>query len=149
MDPLSITAAVVGLIGAVESVSSILKVISSSITDVPRVMTSLFTEAKELQLAVSVLYRLIRGVDRLSKRRTRLISLEQLMATLTETVLTISEIEAQLKTIASRNDRFSLYDRVKVAFALPGIKTLVGRLQRNKASLNLMFNILQWYGAFI
>ena len=144
MDPLSITAATVGLIGAIEAVSRNLRIVSSSIRNVPQVMTSLRTEMNELGLAVSVLQRLIKKLDQLPKSRTRLICLEQLMATLTEAVLTISEIDIHVKAAATKRSNWTFFDRVKVTFAGPEIKTLVDRIQRNKSSLNLIFNILQW-----
>lgn len=144
MDPLSITAAVVGLLGALTTVSKALKSIVSLISGSPHVLSSLITEINEMYMAVSVLNRLVEDIEESSTRNKSYISLEQLVATLTEAVLTVSAIEAQIKGLTGFGTSSALGVHMRTALNLPKMQTLVDRLQRNKSSLNLMFNIVQW-----
>ena len=146
MDPLSITASATGLLTAVAGVAITLRSIVTNVKDAPREVHALLAEVDELQVAVAALNDFIQGANKLPKHRTSLISFEQLVATLTEAVLTMSEIEVLLKpfkvTNLSRN--MLLRNKLRMIFKQGSIVTIIQRLQRNKASLNLMFNIVQW-----
>ena len=146
MDPLSITASVTGLLTAVATVAITLRSIVANVKDAPREVHALLAEVDELQVAVAALNDFIQRASQLPKHRTGLISLEQLVATLTEAVITMSEIEALLKpfkvTNLSRN--MLLRNKLRMIFKQGSVVTIIQRLQRNKASLNLMFNIVQW-----
>ena len=106
-----------------------------------------------MQTATALLQMMVQGASQLPKQRAGLISLEQLVATLTETILTISELEALVKSLNKTDDNFLpaqqdlegfVLSRVRFVFNQSKTKTLIERLSRNKASSNLMFNIIQW-----
>ena len=146
MDPLSITASVTGLLTAVATVAITLRSIVTNVKDAPREVHSLLVEVDELQVAMAALNDFIHRASKLPKHRAGLISLGQLVATLTEAVFTISEIEVLLKpfkvTNLSRN--MLLRNKLRMIFKQGSVVTIIQRLHRNKASLNLMFNIVQW-----
>ena len=146
MDPLSITASVAGLITAIALVTNKIRSIIVVVKDAPREIHALLTELSELQIAVAALKGLMGRASQLPKSRTCLISLDQLVATLTEAVLNVSEIEALLEPIIAgifaRTE--SVRIRLRSLTEQDTIKAIVQRIQRNKASLNLVFNIIQW-----
>jgi hypothetical protein len=80
-----------------------------------------------------------------SARRGRiaLIQIGQLVATLTEAVLTFSDLETKIPPFAISSNP-SLAERVKLARNNDDIIQVVERLQWYKSSLSLMLNIVQW-----
>ena len=146
MDPLSITASAVGLLTAVASVAKTIRSITAVVKDAPREVHSLQVEVDELQTAVAGLNEFMGRASQLPKHRTSLISVDQLVATLTEAVLIISEIESLLKPIKSGifTKTLLVQDRLRFISNQGTISMIIQRIQRSKASLNLMFNIVQW-----
>ena len=145
MDPLSIAASVAGSLGAIGSVSSLLGSLISRFRYAPRELQSLSIEVKEVQAALVVLHRYMQNFEILPSHRAGLISVRQLGGTLTEVVLTISEIEALVGpcTVVD-SPHATVFERIRIAFNSTDMTTIIQRLQRNKSSLNLMFSIIQW-----
>ena len=150
MDPLSITVAVTGLLSAAAAVSKSLRAIVFKAEQGPKDLRAALTEVSELQAAAASLHALIQQRSELPRERTSLISLEQLFATLTEAVMTISSLDAELESLslyphASHSDGYARsINKIRLWQRHSTIMSLVQRLQRNKVSLNLIFNIIQW-----
>lgn len=143
MDPLSITVAITGLLGAAASTATSVQSVISRVKNAPVMIQSLLAEINEVQTAVAYLQNFVGKASQLNKHRASLVSMDQLVATLTEAVLTISEIDTLVKPLTLEKE-MPLWDRVRVAFDQTSMTVAIHRLSRNKASLDLMFNILQW-----
>ena len=90
MDPLSVTASVVGLLGAAGKIASILSKVKSGLVEAPRLMDQLLSQIRELEACFSAVHQFLSGIISVPQRRTSMIQVEQLVATLTEAVLTLS-----------------------------------------------------------
>ena len=148
MDPLSITVAVTGLIGAASAVRKVLSSIISNAEVAPRMLSSIFAEIGELRTAAASLQGFVQDASQLPRHRTCLISLEQLVATITEAVLTVSELEKRAQRLGFSTSALisplSLRSGVRAIQCPSQFPTLLERLQRNKASLNLMLTVIRW-----
>jgi hypothetical protein len=118
MDPLSVTASVVGLLGAARQIASILYKVQSGLKD---------------------------GIDSAPRRRISMIQVDQLVATLSDAVLTFSELEALVHPLATVSLNPSLVERMKWVWKEDTIGNIMLRLDRHKASLTLMLTIVHWY----
>lgn len=145
MDPLSITASIVGILAAAGKIGEILNSTISSAIDAPKVFSALRTENEEVRAALSSLYDLLQDLTVSPVHRTSMIQLEQLIATLTGTVLTFSELET-LITPFMINDasKITVWMRMQWTRAESSCEKIVERLQRHKVYISLMLNILQW-----
>jgi hypothetical protein len=73
-----------------------------------------------------------------------MIQVDQLVATLTEAVLTFSELGALLAPLGEGSE-ISWRESVKLAWKEDKISRIMLRLDRHKSSLWLMLNIVRWY----
>jgi hypothetical protein len=147
MDPLSLTGSIVGLLHTVAKLSVTLNSIKSSIGDAPRWANSVLAEVDGFRRQLEALQALITKLSSVKKSRTALIQLDYIIVPLTECVLTFSELEsivAALPVFTSSN--FSLSDRVKWARKGDKVSRIIEKLHRDKTSLILILNIMQWYG---
>lgn len=146
MEPLSITASIVGILTAAGRVASIL----SQVKDAPRWIADLLAEVKHIQLVFKALQRFLEKASRLTPQRAALIQLDDVVVILTQTVLVFSELKTLVRLLAaheqSNNGVVMLpgWRRVTWAWHQPTALRLVNQLQRHKASLSLMFQIIQW-----
>jgi hypothetical protein len=143
MDPLSVMASVVGLLTAAGTVTSILLSLKSSLSDAPRLIDHVILEVREVEISLSAMHKFLIGISSVPKRRIALIQVDQLRATLTDSVLTFSELEALVTPLIGRSDILVL-ERVKWAWKEDAVSRIMQRLQRHKSSLSLMLNIVQW-----
>jgi hypothetical protein len=145
MDPLSITASIVGILAATAKVSESLHSTISTVKDAPHVLGVLSREAEEFRIALSMLQSLLVDLSSASPRRTALIPIDHLIATFTECALTVSELEVAITPYtALPSQKIPLPTRLKWIRAENDCMKLVERLQRHKATISLMLNILQW-----
>jgi hypothetical protein len=143
MDPLSILASVVGLLTAAGTVSSILNTIILKINDAPRLMGQVLSEVNDVEISLSAIHKFLLGMASAPKQRIALIQLNHLIAILTESVFTFSELEALVTPFAARS-QILIMVRVKWAWKEDTVLGIMQRLQRHKSSLSLMLNIVQW-----
>jgi hypothetical protein len=143
MDPLSVMASVVGLLTAAGNVSSILSAVKSSMKDTPQLVHYVLSEVKEVEISLSAIHRFLLGIASAPRRRTALIQVGELIATLTEAVLTFSELEALVAPLAMQS-KISTVQRLQWAWKEDVVSSIMQRLQRHKSSLSLMLNIVQW-----
>lgn len=144
MDPLSVTASVVGLRTAAQQVAAILCKVRSGIVDAPRLADQLLSQVKELEICLSSLHKLLARIKSAPTRRISMIQVDQLVATLTEAVLTFSELDALLTPLETGCEA-SIRQRLKLAWKEDTISNILTRLDRHKSSLSLMLTIVQWY----
>jgi hypothetical protein len=143
MDPLSVMASVVGLLTAASNVSSILTAIKSGTKEAPQLVNHVLSEVKEVEISLSAIHKFLQGITSAPRRRIALIQLDQLIATLTDAVLTFSELEALVTPLEMRS-KISTIERLKWVSKGDAISNIMQRLQRHKSSLSLMLNIVQW-----
>jgi hypothetical protein len=137
-------ASVVGLLTAAATVASTISTVKSSVDDAPRNMDRIFSEVKEIEICLSAVHRFLLGISMAPRQRIAMIQLDQLVATLTESVLTFSELEALVKPLAT-GSRTSILERIKWGWKEDTVSGIMQRLERHKSSFSLMLNIAQWY----
>ena len=143
MDPLSVTASIVGILGAATKVSSVLYNFVHDAKGAPKLAQTVLAEVNGLSTVLSHLQTYILGLATSSKSRTSLILADQVIVTLADCVTTFSELEAVLGT-ARIESELRILDRIKWASKESKVSGIQGRLQSNKSSLTLMLTILSW-----
>lgn len=143
MDPLSVMASVAGLLTTAGAVSSILFTVKSSLIDAPRLVDYVLSEVMQAEICFFAMRTFLAEVDSAPIERRALIQVEQLLAILTESVFTSSELEALVKPLAARSE-FSLRDRVMWILKEDTVSRIVQRIQHQKSFFSLMLNIIQW-----
>lgn len=73
-----------------------------------------------------------------------MIRVEQLVAILTEAILTFSELEALVTSIVKDKGRLPIMSRLMSLWKEDVVTSIMLRLERHKSSLSLMLNIAQW-----
>ena len=143
MDPLSVAASVVGLLGATVKVSTILNDFIRDLKDVPSVANGVLQEVADIGSCLAQLQAFLTGTRVGSRSRTALIMVEQVVVTLTSCVITFSELEAALDAL-TRDIPAQLTRRIAWLRKEPVLERLCQRLNRSKISLNLMLTTLTW-----
>ncbi|KAF2029560.1 hypothetical protein EK21DRAFT_24193, partial [Setomelanomma holmii] len=144
MDPLSITASIVGILAAAAKIVESLHSTISTAKDGPHVLIAIDTEVREMQAALSSLQFLLANLAAAPAHRAAMIQLNQLIITLTDTVLTFSDLDAAIAPFAGlRAAKVPAMQRLKWTQAEEKCLKIVERLQRHKTSISLMLNILQ------
>lgn len=151
MDPLSIMASVAGLLAATAKVSKSLSWLTTSLKDAPTLAKSALLEVDATRAALASLQRfLVRLVEGpTTMRRAAFIQLDQLIAILTDAVLTVSDLERLVGSFpidddAEASNFTGFLARTKLVWDNEEISAAVGKLQQHKASLSLLLNIVQW-----
>ncbi|KAH6682774.1 hypothetical protein B0J14DRAFT_574349 [Halenospora varia] len=142
MDPLSVTASVIGLLAATGKVVSVLNKVKSSLGSASQLVDQLLSQIKEVEISLFAVDNLLVGIQSAPRRRIAMIQVDQLVATLTETVLTFSELEAMVTPLERRSD-IPLLERWKWVWKEEVVTSVMLRLDRHKASLSLMLTIVQ------
>lgn len=144
MDPLSVTASVVGLLAGAGKVGGVLLWVKSSIVDAPGSLSNLLSQINDLAICLEAVNQLLTGIYSTPSKRISMIQVDQLVATLTEAVLTFSELEALVMPLGDPSE-ISIIQRMKWAWEEETISSIMVRLDRHKSSFSLMLNIIQWY----
>lgn len=144
MDPLSVTASIVGLLAGAGKVAGVLHKLKNSIVDAPKSLSNLLSQINELRTCLSAVSQLLSEMDSAPSKRMSMIQVEQLVATLTDAVLTFSELEALIIPLGEPSE-ISVVERIKWAWKEETISSIMARLDRHKSSFTLMLNIIQWY----
>jgi len=142
MDPLSVTASIVGLILAAGQVTSGISTIKSFLSDAPRVDHHL-SQTKEIETCLAAIQNFLSSIESGPKDRMGFIKIEHLVATLTQAVLTFSELEALVKKIVA-GTRSALMVRVHWTRKQNRVADIMLRLESHKSTLSSMLSIVQW-----
>ena len=143
MDPINVMTSLVGLLGSAGKVVVILLAVKRSISEAPQLMDQMLAQVKELEISFSAVQSFLLGIRSAPKTRISMIRVEQIVATLTEAVLTFSELEALITSI-SEDDGMPLKTRLIFHWKQDIVASIMVRLERHKSSLSLMLNIVQW-----
>ena len=144
MDPISVSASILGLLGAAAKVSEVLSSFISGIRNAPGLAQRVLTEVEDLRVCLQRLqeYVLPEGPTP-NRSRTAMIMVDQLRVILTHCVMTFSQLEDALEGYKPRNS-MPLGNRLKWIAKESSISKLLQRLQSSKLSLNLVLTTLTW-----
>lgn len=134
----------VGLLGSAGKVAVLLLTVKKSLSEAPRMMDQVLSQVKELEYLLSAVQSFLLGISSAPRRRISMIRVNQLTATLSEAVLTFSELEALVTSIAKENDKPAIISRLMSLWKEEEVTSIMLRLERHKSSLSLMLNIAQW-----
>ncbi|KAF5665698.1 cell division control 42 [Fusarium heterosporum] len=137
VDPLSIAASVVGLMGAAGKICGVLSKFINSTIDAPNSAAAALQDVEHMNLTLYSVQSLVESLDSVPASRKRLIQLDHLSIVITHSVLTISELES----IICRDD--GLMNRLRWVWNEKKILDLMPRLETQKSSLSLMIAVLQ------
>ncbi|MCJ1392743.1 hypothetical protein MMC18_005614 [Xylographa bjoerkii] len=141
MDPLSISASIVGLITAAVQISSLLKTFINHTKHASISAQSVLLEIRDIGVCLNQLQGFLLGTQEASKSRKSLIMVEQVVIVFTDCVSVFSDLEQTLEMIRS-DQPTRIIDRMKWAAKESSIAKILLRLQASKASLNLMLTTL-------
>jgi len=141
MDPLSIGSAVVGLIAGASRIAPMLYDFITHTLDAPKTASQILDEMNSITAALGHLQTYLTGALSSNVARRSMLSLRNIVATLTACVTTYSELEMVVMNCFREDGQAR---QVKWAINEGHIVELVQRVQAHKLSLTLMLTILQW-----
>lgn len=137
-DPLSIASAIVGILAAAGKIIEVLGPYVSAAKDVPEIATMVHSEVVNSRIMLSALKSLLSNLSSASRTRKLLISIDDLIAVVTNGVLLFSALEG---SVASNDDWKS---RLHWARKEGHFSAILAKLQAFKSTTVLLLNILQW-----
>ena len=143
MDPLTIIASVTGILAVTTKVIATLTTFSKNVKRCPGSAHNVLREAADLHVCVSQVQPFILGNREAETPRMQLLMVEQLVVTLSNCVLTMSELDKLLDSLKI-NQAFTARSRLRWMREEQNIVELLARLQASKISLNLMMTTLTW-----
>ena len=144
MEPLSVSASIIGILGAAAKVSSVLINFVKNTNAAPKLAQTVLADVNGLSTVLNHVQTDLLGTASPTKSRASLILVEQVLVTLAECVTTFSELEDVLGT--SKHDaEMDTLNRIIWATKESKVADIQRRLQSNKSSLTLMLTILQWF----
>lgn len=143
MDPISVSASILGLLGAAANVTAVLTNFARGVKDAPRLARRVITEVEDLKLCLQRLQEFVVSDRSTSRSRKAMIMVDQLCVVLTSCVMTFSELEDALEGLKPRNSML-LGNRLRWIAKEQTISRLLQRLQSSKLSLNLVLTTLTW-----
>lgn len=144
MDPLSVAASVVGVLGAAAKVSELLTTFIRGTKVAPALANGVLHEVSDISACLTQLQAFLLGTQVGTRSRTALIMVEQVVVTLTSCVMTFSELEEALEPLKVRSLE-KIGSRIAWMWKEPTLGKLCLRLNSCKQSLNLMLTTLTWY----
>jgi len=146
MDPLSVTASVVGLLAAAGKAYALLETISS-IQNAPTTIRDAQREIRHTEIALRSLHRFLQKLDpepfHHASGRLEMIQVDELRVVLADAMLLFSSFESMLQSLAG-------WGRLRVSISwtryTKQLDEHLGKVERYKSSLTFMLSILHWYG---
>ncbi|KAI0602265.1 P-loop containing nucleoside triphosphate hydrolase protein [Biscogniauxia sp. FL1348] len=143
-DPPSIAASVAGLLGLSGAIHTQISGLVQQYRDVPQSAHQLLLAVSETRMVVASMSELVDGQMQCLPRRRAMVQIDHLILALTQTVMTMSEIEQFLVHWSVLYDpKRSRYWRIRLVAVENKANKLVERLKGNVASMSLVLNILQ------
>lgn len=141
MDPLSVAASVVGLLGATAKIYGLLEGIAS-VKNSPTTIRDAQIEVRHVEIALRSLQRYLWRLELASAHRKELIFIDEVIVCLADSMMALSDFESLLEMLKT-------FARVRISISWfkysKQVEEQVVKLQRQKTSLSMMLNILQWY----
>ena len=144
MDPLSISASIVGLCVAAVQVSHLLRDFVDNTRQAPKTARQTLMETTGIYVCLNQLDSFLSGKQKAARSRRSLIMVEQVIIILTDCVSIFSELEQVIDTLKADEGPMRVVDRMKWSFKEKALTKLLTRLQGSKTSLSLMLTILTW-----
>jgi len=147
MDGLSVAASVAGLFQATTKVISFISVMTESSSTARNVLA----EVKALQIIFSQLQNFIDNFTESTEGtgdRKSMISVNQLVATLTGCFCAFTDLEQVLESLNTNEDSsslFRLWSSAKWALKDKDLSRILSFLQIHKSSLSLILQIIYWF----
>ncbi|KAH7407222.1 Rho GTPase activation protein [Cadophora sp. MPI-SDFR-AT-0126] len=141
MDPLSVSMAIVGLLSASWKISEVLSPLVSKGKNAPAELREMKTTVDTIRSVLSQLQLMLLGRMKVTRERTSLILVDQIVVTLSACVSTFSDLDTFVETLGS-DDQLGLMDRMRWATKAPTIQEHMKKLESHKASMTLMVTIL-------
>jgi hypothetical protein len=138
---LSVAASIPGLLTAAGKICGLIEPFSVTWNG-PNPLQEAFNDVKNVAFALHSLQRYLQRLDIVSPKRAALIQVDELIVTLTDMVLTFSQFENTLEFLVKLGGAMSWVRYPKQ------IEEHMAKIQRHKASLTMMLNIIQWYSPF-
>ncbi|KAL8860937.1 MAG: hypothetical protein Q9178_002692 [Gyalolechia marmorata] len=142
MDPISVTASIVALLGASAKISELLTHFIQSVKDAPKLALRTLTEVEDLTICFRQLQLFVHSEGARSRRsHSAMVTVDQLVVVLTHSVMTFSELEAVVEKLRPRTT--SMINGIFKWIANENrISQLLQRLQASKTSLTLLLTTL-------
>ncbi|KAF2999221.1 hypothetical protein E8E13_001447 [Curvularia kusanoi] len=134
-DPLGIVVSIAGIINAAVKVTAVL----GDLVDAPAYVHDLCNEISNIRIIFKALQDLIGRPQSLPSQRAAMISLEDVVDILTETVLVFLNLEAIIEPLAAQRSALRMISWVRHRSTLVRLDS---QLQRHKTSLNLILQIV-------
>lgn len=148
MDPLSVAASIVGVLGAAAKVSSALTTFVQSVKGAPKLAQNVLSDVNGVSAVLMQLQLFLLGKTIPSKSGASLVLVEQVIVALQESVKVFSELEHALGT-STGDGGMGLLDRVKWTMKESKIADIQERLRRSRSTLFEMLTVLQWFAALL
>jgi hypothetical protein len=101
---------------------------------------------EQMNIALLSVQELIINRSSVSYERKALIQLDDLIITLTESVITLSELESHISPFAVDSETSLIgWNRLKWSWQERKVSHYVQRIESHKMSITMMLNILQWH----
>lgn len=143
MDPLSVSASIIGITTAAVQVSRMLKTFIDGANGASTSARGVLIEVTGIHVCLRQLEDFLLGKREAARSRRSLIMIEHLVIIFTDCVSLFSELEQTLESLKT-DGYMRVIDRLKWSMKESAISKLLLRLQSSKASLNFMLTILTW-----
>ncbi|KAL8947681.1 MAG: hypothetical protein Q9222_006065 [Ikaeria aurantiellina] len=137
MDPISVSASILGLLGAAAKVSEVLASFVKGVKDAPKLAQQVITEVEDLKLCFHQLQEFVTSEASSRRSRKAMVMVDQLVTLLTNCVITFSELEDTIDGLQARRS-FFVDRRLKWYAKEQTLSNLLQRLRTSKLSLNLV-----------
>lgn len=143
MDPISVAASLVGLIGAAAKISSILNSVVRSATTAPKLAQNILIEVNGITVCLNQLQTFLMHTQTTHRSQESLVLVDQVLVILSDCVLIFSELEQNLDPLKVE-EPWLAHRAVKWMLREKDIAATLTRLQSSKLSLSLMMTTLNW-----
>ncbi|KAL8670647.1 MAG: hypothetical protein Q9168_004826 [Polycauliona sp. 1 TL-2023] len=141
MDPISVSASILGLLGAAAKVSEVLIHFTRGVKDAPRLALRTLSEVEDLKICFRQLQHFVNAEGARRRSHDAMVTLDQFLVVITHAVMTFSELEAAVDglrpgSVSKINARFKWITKENT------ISQLLQRLQASKSSMGLLLTTL-------
>lgn len=143
MDPISVAASLVGLLGAAAKVSSILNSVIKGARTAPKLARNALIEVTDITVCLNQLQTILLRTQTTHQSQESLILVDQVLVILSDCVLIFSELEQTLDPLRIE-EPWQAHRAVKWMLREKDVAAILTRLQSSKASLSLIMTTLNW-----
>lgn len=115
MDPLSVSAAIVGILGASTGAISTLRSIWRTISEAPKFAQDVLSEVTGISGCLGQLQLFLLNIDAVDRSRAALLMVDQVLVSLTECVSVFSELQIMLDRLKADGETYGPKDKMPLA----------------------------------